>query len=396
MSVVGMISEYNPFHNGHAYLLSKASDLGDGGVVVVMSGNFTQRALPAILEKRARTQAALRGGADLVLELPLPFAVSGAQAFARGGVETLSATGLVDTLVFGSECGDTALLSAAAQAVEDAAVEEKLLSDVQAGKPYAAAREEAVRAVCGDALADVLQMPNNILGVEYIRAIRRQNAAITPKTFARVGAAHDGDVPSGSFASASYLRERITEGADVSAYLPAASAEILNAALRAGTAPADFRKLDLAILSFLRKCTPADFREIPDAGEGIENRILAAVKTARTLWDVFDGAKTKRYTHARIRRIVLHAFLGIRRTYAENGVPYLRVLGFTEHGKDLLRAARDTARLPIVMRASDVQSLSPAAQAMFRLECTATDIFNLTLPEIRPCGTDMTDGIVQI
>lgn len=396
MAVVGIIAEYNPFHNGHAYMLSEARKLGADGVVVVMSGNFTQRAEPALLCKRARAETALRGGADLVLELPLPFALAGAATFASGGVEALSALGVVDTLFFGSECGDIALLARTAEALQDAQVNAALRQALQTGLPYAAAREAAVRAVYGEKAADVLCAPNNTLAVEYIRALQARNSTLCPKTLLRIGTPHDGDMPSGKYASASFLRETVRAGAHFADYMPDFAEEILEEAIKSGAAPADFQKLDIAVLSFLRKCTPADFVNVPDVREGIENRILTSARTARTLWAVFDGAKTKRYTHARIRRVVLSAFLGVRREDAECGVQYLRVLGLTERGKALLRAARNTAKLPIVMRACDVQMLSSAARRQFSLECTATDIFNLTLPEIRPCGTDMTDNLIRI
>lgn len=396
MAVVGIIAEYNPFHNGHAYMLSEARKIGADGVIIAMSGNFTQRAEPAILCKRARAEMALRGGADLVLELPLPFALAGAETFANGGVRVLSALGVADTLFFGSECGDIALLTRTAEALRDTRVNTALYKTVQTGMPYAAARESAVRAVYGDATADVLRAPNNTLAVEYLRALYAQNSTLCPKTLLRAGTPHDSCAPSGNYASASFLRETVRAGESCINYMPGRAAEILEEAVKSGAAPADFQKLDIAILSFLRKCTPADFAVVPDVSEGIENRILSAARTACTLQEVFDSAKTKRYTHARLRRIVLCAFLGIQKEDVQNGVQYLRVLGFSERGKALLRAARKAAKLPIVMRASDVQTLSAAAQRQFSLECIATDIFNLTLPEIRPCGTDMTDNLIRI
>ncbi len=396
MAVVGIIAEFNPFHNGHAYMLSEARKIGTDGVVIVMSGNFTQRAEPAILEKRLRAETALRGGADLVLELPIPFALAGAQGFASGGVETLSALGAVDTLFFGSECGELPLLTRAAKALRDTRVDTALCKAMQTGTSYAAARESAVRAVYGDSIADVLRAPNNTLAVEYIRALQAQNSVLRPQTLLRIGALHDADVSSEGFASASYLRKSLQTGAPCTAYMPDYAVRIFETAVQKGSAPADFQKLDMAVLAFLRKCVPADFADVPDVSEGIENRILSAARRARTLWAVFDGAKTKRYTHARIRRIVLSAFLGIRKADAQSGVQYLRVLGFSERGKALLHTARGTAKLPIVMRACDVQPLVSTAQRQFSLECTATDIFNLTLPEIRPCGTDMTDNVVRI
>ncbi len=395
MSVAGIIAEFNPLHNGHAYLLSEAKKMASDGIVVVQSGNFTQRGEPAILEKHRRAEAALLCGADLVLELPLAFSVAGAQTFARGDVSVLGALGMVDMLLFGSECGEISKLQTAAQTLFDPAVESVIHRQMQAGESFAAAREQAVRTLYGTEIAALLQTPNNILGIEYIRALRELHAEIIPQTVLRAGVPHDAAETADAFASGSALRKKIEIQEDVTAFLPPPSAEILHAEIMKGLAPALYTKLDIAVLAFLRRAEAKDFEAVPDVSEGIENRILTAARTACTLLEAFDNAKTKRYSHARIRRIVLSAFLGIRRSDTEK-IPYLRVLGFSERGKVLLRRARETAQLPIVMRASDAAYLSAYAQRQFRLECLATDIYNLTLPEIRPCGTEMTENTVRI
>lgn len=395
MSVAGIIAEFNPLHNGHAYLLSEAKKMASDGVIVVQSGNFTQRGEPAILEKHRRAETALLCGADLVLELPLAFSVAGAQTFARGGVGILHALGLTDTLVFGSECGDIRKLQTAADALFDSVVEAEIRVQMQTGAPYASAREQAVRTVYGEETASLLQQPNNVLGIEYLRALRELHTTIIPQAVLRVGALHDSDETAGGFASGSALRKRIEAKEEITAFLPPPSADILYAAFRRGFAPAQYAKLDVAVLAFLRKATAEDFSEVPDVSEGIENRILHAARISRTLTEVFDNAKTKRYSHARIRRIVLCGFLGVHRADTES-IPYLRVLGFSERGKALLRRARETAKLPIVMRASDAEYLSASARHSFMLECRSTDIYNLTLPEIRPSGTEMTENVVRI
>lgn len=395
MPIAGIIAEFNPLHNGHAYLLSEAKKIAPDGVVVVQSGNFTQRGTPAILEKHARAETALLCGADLVLELPLAFSVAAAQTFARGSVSVLESLGVVNKLLFGSECGDMERLKTAVDALADPATESAIRAHLQTGVSFAAAREQAVRTVYGETTASLLQMPNNILGMEYLRALQDANSAIAPQTVLRIGALHDAEEAADGFASGSALRKKIENQEDVSAFLPLPSAAILCAEMEKRVAPARYEKLDIAVLAFLRMATASDFAEVPDVSEGIENRILAAARTARTLWEVFDSAKTKRYTHARIRRIVLCAFLGVRRSDAEK-IPYLRVLGFTGRGREILRTARKTAKLPIVMRASDVELLPVYAQRQFRLECTATDVYNLILPEIRPCGTEMTANVVRI
>lgn len=396
MNIYGIIAEFNPFHNGHKYLLDKAKESSDSAAVVVMSGNFTQRGEPAILEKHQRAKAALMCGADLVIELPVAFSVSGAQTFARGGVKLLSSLGSVNTLLFGSESGDTSRLSKTAEILNDSQVHNEIYELVKTGVTFAAAREGAVRNIYGDDCADVLKYPNDNLAVEYICALNALRSKIKPEAVRRKGVLHDALQTDGGFASASFIREKIMNGGSAEGLLPAVSYEILKENLEKGFAPADYKKLDIAVLAFLRKATREDFINVPDVSEGIENRILSGARNARTLNEAFDNAKTKRYTHARIRRIVLCAFLGLRKTDTASGMPYLRVLGFSQKGRGILHEAKKTAALPIVMRACDIQSLDETAKRAFYLESTATDIFNLALPEIRPCGTEMTENPVIV
>ena len=209
MSVAGIIAEFNPLHNGHAHLLSEAKKIASDGVVVVQSGNFTQRGTPAVLEKHRRAETALLCGADLVLELPLAFSVAGAQTFAYGGVSALDALGAVDTLLFGSECGKIEHLQTAADALFNLAVESAIHERMQAGAPFAAAREQAVRAVYGEEIASLLQTPNNILGIEYLRALRTLSSKITPQTVLRIGTPHDARETADGFASGQADRKSV-------------------------------------------------------------------------------------------------------------------------------------------------------------------------------------------
>lgn len=396
MKIYGIIAEFNPFHNGHKYLLDKAKGNPDSAAVVVMSGNFTQRGEPAILEKHQRAKAALLCGADLVIELPVAFSVSGAQTFARGGVKLLNSLGSVNTLLFGSESGDVSRLSKTAEILSDNKVQNEIYELVKTGVTFAAAREGAVRKIYGDDCANVLKAPNDNLAVEYICALNALRSKIKPEAVQRKGVSHDALQSDGCFASASFIREKIINGGSAEGLLPSASYEILKENIEKGFAPADYRKLDIAVLAFLRKATRDDFIDVPDVSEGIENRILVGARNARTLNEAFDNAKTKRYTHARIRRIVLCAFLGLRNTDTASGMPYLRVLGFSQKGREILHEAKKTATLPICMRTSDIQNLGETAKRAFYLESTVTDIYNLTLPEIRPCGTEMTENPVII
>lgn len=395
MSVIGIICEFNPFHNGHKYLIDFVKKDGDT-VVCVMSGNFVQRGESAIFDKRCRAKAALLSGADLVLELPVAFSVSGAQVFARGGVKLLNSLGVVDTLAFGSECGDLEKLISAAKALEDSRVQDEIYGSMQTGVTYAAARENAVRKIFGGKIADVLKCSNDILAVEYISALKLLRSKIKPCAVLRKGAMHDGGASDGDFASGSLLREKIMNKEDVSRFMPHEALSVIDEVLNNGFAPSDYGKLGTAILAFLRKATADDFKNTPDVSEGIENRIINAAQNASTLSEVFDNAKTKRYTHARIRRIVLSAFLGIKNSDVACSMPYIRILGFSNKGKELLHSIKQSASLPIVTRACDSSNLTDIGKKALKLESVVTDIYNLTLPKIRPCGTDMTDGPVII
>lgn len=395
MSVIGIVCEFNPFHNGHKYLIDSVKKDGDT-VVCVMSGNFVQRGESAIADKRTRAKTALLCGADLVIELPAAFSVAGAQTFARGSVKLLESLGIVDTLVFGSECGDREKLLQTAEVIENAEVHDEIFKLMQTGVTFAAARENAVRKVYGNAFAEVLKNPNDILAVEYISALKILHSKISPKAIKRKSVSHDSADSDGAFASASLIREKMKSGERFKDYIPNEAYKIIEKEIKEGNAPSDYAKLDIAILAFLRKAQAEDFSDVPDVSEGIENRIMASARGANTLSEVFDSAKTKRYTHARIRRIVLCAFLGIKNSHIACGMPYIHILGFTDKGRELLHRAAKTATLPIAVRLSDISNLGMTANKSFSLECTVTDIYNLTLPKIRNCGTEMTDGPVII
>ena len=395
MSVIGIVCEFNPFHNGHKYLIDSVKKDGDT-VVCVMSGNFVQRGEPAIADKRIRAETALLCGADLVIELPVAFSMARAQTFARGGIKILDSLGVVDTLAFRSECGNVERLERTVEAIESEQVNNEIIENLKTGETYASAREKAVRKIFGSDLAEILRNPNDILAVEYISALNFLYSKIKPQAIKRISVSHDSPKTDGTFASASLIRDKMKNGEKYKEYMPKDAFEILEKAVNEGNAPADYAKLDIAILAFLRKATAEDFSDVPDVSEGIENRIIAAARNAKTLDEVFDNAKTKRYTHARIRRIVLCAFLGIKNSHLADGLPYIRILGFTDKGRELLHQAVKTASLPITVRLSDISNLGTNSKQIFKLESTATDIYNLTLPQIRESGTEMTDSPVVV
>lgn len=397
MAVYGVVAEYDPFHNGHLYHLQRVRESGDcEAVAVVLGGNFLQRGRAAAFPKRERARMALQNGADLIVELPLPYAAASAERFAQAAVHLLRALGLVDKLSFGSECGDIRLLQAAADALLSPRTDELIGDGLRGGKSYPAAREAAVRRCFGGEVAGVLKAPNDILAVEYCKALRALNAGMEPTAVRRAGASHGEKTASGRLESASALRAKLAAGEDISPFVPENVSVLISELLAQGRAPSSMEKLETAVLASLRLKTAGDFQGLAHISEGLENRLLAAVKTASSLEELYGAAKTKRYTHSRIRRAVLAAFLGIRESDVLTDPPYLRILGFNASGERLLRTAKSKSALPLVLRASDVKKLGPAARRVYALENRSTDIFNLSLPHIRPCGTDMTDRPVKI
>ena len=395
-TTAAVIAEYNPFHNGHRLHISRTREMcGAENIVVIMSGNYVQRGDCAVCDKFSRTRMALDGGADLVIELPLPFACAGAEKFARGGVRIADALGCVDTLSFGMECGDVRQLLDAANALSDEALKPELDRLLGQGMTFAAARTEAVRSVYGDETAGILCMPNNTLAVEYIRALKDFRSDITPFGIPREGAAHDSEAISGDIASATAIRRMIIEGRlkEAERYVPAFTFAELERQMKEGKTPADIRTCERAILSRLRSMTREQLARLPDISEGLENRIYDCVRSSCSLEELYDSIKTKRYSHARIRRIILSAFLGIRAEHSAS-VRYIRILGMNERGKRLLSSAR--TKLPVISSYRQAMALPQEAGNQYLLESHADDLWGLTTPSILPCGMDMSAKLTVI
>ncbi len=373
MVVAGVIAEYNPFHAGHALHIRETRRLlGDCAVAAVMSGNFVQRGDCAVLDKWTRARAALEGGADLVLELPTVWAASSAESFARGAAELLAAAGAATHLSFGSECGDVEALQQVAACLDSEAYQAGLRRFLDEGMPFAACRQAAARAILGRDLAGLLSQPNNNLGVEYIRALNALNSQIRPVTVLRAGAPHDGGNHP-EYPSASYLREKIFEG-ELSADNPAS--------LKFG---------ERGALAVLRAMDEGDFAALPDCGEGLSNRIFRAVRQGRTLEEVYDLAKTKRYAHARIRRAVLWGALGLRACDRPAHPPCLRVLGANGRGREVLREMKGRAALPILTKPAHGKGIP-----LLELEARCTDFYQLCRETPGPCGLEWTASPVML
>lgn len=373
MKIIGIVSEYNPFHNGHRYHIeeSRKAAGGDSAVVCVMSGDFVQRGEAAIFSKFARAEAAAKGGADLVLELPLPWALSSAEAFSRGAVGLLGALGCVDYLSFGSECGDMKVLSALATALLDPAIDAKILEELKTGISYASARQKAIEKDLGS-FARYLETPNNILAVEYLKALYTLRLRIEPMTVVRAGAGHDEEG-----GSASDLRRLLSRGAPISDYVPRACMEIFRHEAEQGRGPVTMDALESAILSRLRMLREDAFALIPGDAEGLGNRLFAAAHEEATLDAVIAGAKSKRYALSRIRRMCMCAALGVRAEDSQGVPPYARVLAANEKGRQVLNCVSKTSSLPVITKPASIKDLPDGARRIFELGSLAHDLYVL-------------------
>lgn len=398
MKIGGIVAEYNPFHNGHKYQLQKSVESGElTHTVAVMSSNYVQRGEAAIISKWARAEMAVKNGIDLVIELPTLWSTSYAQRFAEGAVSLLDALGCVDVISFGSESGNIDELIACQKAINSDEVSERLKENLDLGLGFATARAEALRSVCGNKFFDILDGANNTLGVEYLNALERLESNITPMTIKRKGAAHDSIMRNDNFASASEIRRMIrSDNKDWEAYVPQSVADIYNREASEQKAPCLNEKLEFSILCCMRQLSAEDIGLSPDVSEGIEYRIHDAALKARNLDELYSLAKTKRYSHARIRRIVLHAFMGFVADDYKGNPPYIHVLAMNDKGKEILKEAKEKAKLPIVTKASDFDSLDEYGRHVFSLEDMCTDVFSLSSPAILPCGREKTNGIIVL
>ncbi len=392
----GIVAEFNPFHNGHKYLIDAVKSNGGNAVTVVMSESFVQRGECAVISPYDRARTALMCGADLVLSLPVPYATASAERFALGGLSVLGGLGCVDALAFGAECGDAALLKKCAHALVSKELSTALEKYLGEGLSFPVARQKAVDDIFGKEVADVLSSPNNILGVEYIKAINKLNLDMEICPIIRKGVEHDSKEANENFCSASAVREMLTSGNDFERFLPKESLQIIINEMNKNKAPASLRNIESAILYKLRSMSVEELRELPDVGEGLEYRFYDAVKTSSYLDEILEKVKTKRYTHSRLRRIVICALLGIKKNDVEAPVPYIRVLGFNEKGSRLLKTAKESSTLPIVTKSSEIGLLGDGAKRVFELECFARDMLSLALPEPDVCGKEMTDKIIVI
>lgn len=388
MKLVGIIAEYDPFHNGHAAQIALLRQKGARRVAVCLSAGAVQRGGLPLLPEAVRVRAALQAGADLVLALPAPYACAGAEEFAAAGVRLLTALGC-DTLAFGAETPDAALLTDTARILRTPALTRALHQNLSTGQTFAAARAAAAESLRPGAGA-LLGRPNNILGVEYCKAILAQGSSLRPLPLPRLGAGHDGGagVWHGTpIASASLLRTLPAEA--MAPYVPADAFAQYSAALQAGQR-LDAGKFSTAVLALLRIKSEEEFAAVRGVSEGLEHRLAAAVRRATGLEDLYARLKTKRYPHARLRRLVLDAALAIPPELP--APPYLHVLGARKEALPLLEGAA----MPAGTSLADLAKSGPEAAAIVDMHSRAVDFSSLCREQTMPMGLAFTTKPVVI
>ena len=402
MEIAGIVAEYNPFHTGHAYQIDcTRQKLGeDCALVAVMSGHWVQGGRPAVVDKWTRARMALLGGVDLVLELPTVWAVASAESFARGAVGLLEGTGVVDVLSFGSECGDADKLRRIAVCLNGPEYGAGLRRFLDEGMPFAAARQGAVWGLLGRELAELLSCPNNNLGVEYLRALDSWKSEIRPVTVRREGAAHDSFLGEGErprFCSATQLRAFLEQGDWEAArpYLPSGGLEVLR---ESWSGFPSLNYVERGILARLRTMKAEEWAAVPDsgAGEGLLPRLERAGRQCRTLEEFCALAKPKHWTQARLRRLLVWAWLGLTREDRPESPPYLRVLGFSSRGQAVLREMKSRAALPILTKPAHAKGLDAPGRALFALEARCTDLYDLCLGNVPTPGREWRTGPVRL
>ncbi len=419
MKTVGIIAEYNPFHKGHMlqYEAVKARFGDDTALVVVMSGSFTQRGEPAVVDKWTRARMALAQGASLVIELPFVYAAASAERFATGAVQCLQATGVVGNLVFGSEAGDLAALKKVAEILvaEPPAFKESLRAGLDAGLAFPAARQQALAAVAEEPdLAELLRTPNNILAIEYLKALlRNESRRLQPWTHARSGQDYRGQLLSEATgpASATAIRRAIEQHAGspaallqgLSGHMPAPALGILLQSITVGQGPVFPEFFAPALLSLLGSRTGEELDQISGMEEGLGRRLRQmaarpAKDSAGLLADLLAAAATRRFPATRVQRALIALLAGVTREDlalfdATGGPRYLRVLAFDRRGRYLLKLMRKHASLPVVTRGSDfLEFKEPAAVRMAALDRLATDLWFFAAG--LPAGADFDTPVI--
>ena len=412
--VVGIIAEYNPFHNGHSYHIQNTkAQTGADFVVAVMTGNFTQRGNTSVINKWEKTKMALNGDADLVIELPTIYSISSAENFASGAVKILNELGIVDTISFGMEADDVSTLNNIANVLVNEPPEYRAILEHELGKgnSFPKARENALMMYLNDIkrYANVVKGSNNILAIEYLKALKKQKSSIVPFGVKREKVYYNSTKIIDEYASATGIRNLLLHNQleEVRKVVPAKSYSILLNNLRQGTYVLDIIAYNDEIIYKLRSMTVKQIANLPDVSEGLEYLIKDVSNKTNNLIELINGIKSKRYTQTRIQRILLYALLGITKKDMEMSkkiTPYIRVLGCSEKGKILLSQINSKAKVITSLKKYEVSNKNKrfcigkqkALNRMLEIDKLATDIYTLGYKKDSKAGLDYTKGLILL
>ncbi len=389
--ITGIVCEYNPFHNGHLYQLESVKKAGADAIVCVMSGNFVQRGECAAIDKWKRAEMAVKCGADVVVELPTPWACASAETFARGGVGLLMDFG-VDSVSFGCEIADFSLLKKCSEMYKDESFVLLVKENMSKGMTYPRAVSNAAAILFGDEISGFVDSPNNTLAVEYMKAISAFEKEIKIIPVLRRGSAHDSNETLQNFASANLLRS-MNLNEDIEPFMPKKAYDVVKTATKSGFAPCNISFVERAVISSLRELSKDEYSDYVSDENGLTSRIYEAVQKSDSLSEIYDSVKVKNYTHARIRREIMMLYLRCQKNLSEGGVPYMKILAVSKRGVSLLKNAKHNSSVPIITKHSDTQSLDERGKAVYKFECSATDKFALCSQKIRACGLEATHSL---
>lgn len=418
--VLGIIAEYNPFHNGHLYHLEASKKLtGANYTVAIISGNFTQRGSTSIVDKWSKTKMALENGIDLVIELPVLYSISSAENFADGAIKILNSLGIVDYLSFGAETSDISILNNIANILYSEPEEyKKLLSiELEKGLSFPKARENALldyiknsddivpenRIIDFEKYSKVLSSPNNILGIEYLKALKKYKSSIKPVCISRFKAEYNSSNFSENIASATAIRELIkNKNFDtIKTVIPLESSSVLMDCINSGCVVPDLNRFEKEIIYTLRKMSIEEIANIPDVSEGLEFSIKKAANSCNNINEFLDIVKSKRYTITRLQRILLYALLSISKENMQLSKkvekPYIRVLGFNDNGKKLVsEIATKNPELKLITSVKKFvdSNSNKDLQIIFDKDVLATDVYSLAFENNSLANLDFKNSVI--
>ena len=408
--ILGIVAEYNPFHNGHLYHLNKSKELtGASYTIAVISGNFTQRGDTSIIDKWKKTEMALQNGVDLVIELPVLYSVSSAENFAEGAIKILNSLGIIDYISFGTETDDINELNKVATILvnEPKEYKELLNSELSFGISFPKARENALRKFLDIPKTDTdlsINSSNNILGIEYLKALKKYNSNIKPISVKRIDSGYNDLKYSNNMASATAIRQLIKNKTydNLSNLLPGKSHKILMDSIKSENIVPDLSCFEKEIIYTLRKLTVDEISHLPDVSEGLENSIKKSAFNFATLPNILESLKSKRYTRTRIQRILTYALLGITKTDIELSkkvTPYIRILGFNKNGKKILSEISKTKpELKIITSVKKFvdSNTNNDLELLLNKDILATNIYTLAYNNNNMANLDFTKSLINL